>query len=308
MKLKNIFITAVSVLLMLSMSVVPVFADTTVETDSGEVVVLPSYDWNAMIEESPELDTETFKCFTRLYDATAYGKLKYDVPSSELQVSRLNFDYEMLCISMDNMGFGTKYQIEVPEFKAGYASSLTQEFSNTFGDLSSKAVTEMSMPEGWSVSNIMKNASSQREQVVSDYKNSQAYQAMYNSINSNAIFKVANQTMTMPQTSSISSLAGKLSSVGSPYNINGEISNAKDNYLYNEYVADSNHGADALSSKFDTTVDNISDLINNNYSGAYELMVNNVGQSMNADAITTMILQEAENRGKITGVLDLIGN
>lgn len=263
--MKKILITLFVAAFMLC-SFISVSADTIVP--SNEESQQPTVNWNEIIKDNPSLNTEDFADFTKLLDASAYNQLKYEVPSSVSNVSRLNTEYELLSIKMDDFGYGTIYQIDVPEFKPGYAASITQEFKNTFGDLSGKAVTEMSMPDGWTVSNIMANASAQRETLVSDYKNSQAYNEMYNTINTSQIFKLANQTMTMPKTSSLSSLAGKLSSVNSPYSINGAINSAKSDYLSR---VNSSTSIGDLSTMYNNGKSNVDIWISNNKKTSGEL-------------------------------------
>lgn len=264
---KRILIVSVLLSIMFSsISLISVSADSAVLSNEG--IEQPTVDWNEVIGDNPSLNTDEFYDFSKLLDASAYNQLKYEVPSSVSSVSRLNTEYELLSLKMDDFGYGTLYQIEIPEFKPGYASDITQEFKKTFGDLSGKAVTEMTMPEGWTVSSIMENASEQRESLVSDYKNSQAYTEMYNTINTSQIFKLANQTMTMPSTSSLSSLAGKLSSVNSPYSISGAINNAK-----NEYLSKVNNSTSVgdLTKKYNNGKANVDIWISNNKATSGEL-------------------------------------
>ncbi|MBQ7818452.1 MAG: hypothetical protein IJ341_02015 [Bacteroidales bacterium] len=208
-------------------------------------------------------------------DPDAFGQLKWELPSSSENIGYLNLEYTLLSDKMDSYGYGTDYQLSNTQKLSGYSGSIRDHFNSTFGNTSS-TLTSYSMPEGWTVSSIMQNANEQRTEILGDYKSSEAYQSIANSISTSNIFSTARQTMTLPSNSSLQSLASKLSSVssGNDYyssmnagyaSYQGKISDVPSpesiTYKYYDYTKK----ADNWLSNKTTTFDDLTTKVNNDF-------------------------------------------
>lgn len=213
-------------------------------------------------------------------DPEAFGQLKWELPSSSENIGYLNLEYTLLSDKMDSYGHGTDYQLSNTQKLSGYSGSIREQFNNTFGNTST-TLASYSMPEGWTVSSIMQNANEQRTEILGDYKSSESYQSIANSISTSDIFSTARQTMTLPTNSSLQSLASKLSSVssGNDYyssmsagyasyqgQISGVPSSDSIKYKYYEYT----QKADNWLSNKTTTFEDLSKSVSDNF-GNHEL-------------------------------------
>jgi len=158
------------------------------------------------------LDTRKFYEMLDSIDNDALQKLKWEVPTAVDSIAVLNVEYDQLVFSFKEAGYGTIYQLEIPEFNVGYSESIVEEFHNTFGDLSGKFNLDASLPSGWSMSELMANAAGNRD-ALNDFKNSAMYQNVVGNISIGSVFAQASQTLSMPALESEYSLSSRLNSL-----------------------------------------------------------------------------------------------
>lgn len=122
-----------------------------------------------------KLDTSSFTAACERLDATAFGQLLYEVPSSVDSISALNLRYAELTKSMADFGYGTQYELKIEQFNPGYASDLLSSFENTYGNASNDSTLEQDM------STIMSGTSAGRD-TVSDIKETEEYKNANNAL------------------------------------------------------------------------------------------------------------------------------
>lgn len=152
------------------------------------------------------------------YDASTYGKLKWDIPNYADNVGILNVEYESLANKMNNMGYGNEYSLSTPKAEFGYSNDIKSLFNETFG-VHQNTLSHVDMPENWTVSDIINVAQENRKTLLGDYKESNAYTDIANIINTSSIFTEATKTLTMPENLSVYDCASSLSSVSNPFSL-----------------------------------------------------------------------------------------
>lgn len=124
-------------------------------------------------------------------DTGVFSQLQYSVPTAVESVQILNCDYEMMKVQMREAGFGESFSLEVDELQSGYSTDITEAFEMVYGDLSSKFNAGTSLPDGWSMAEVMKKAQETRDIYASDIKETKEYMTIRQNINiSGAVLQV----------------------------------------------------------------------------------------------------------------------
>lgn len=152
------------------------------------------------------LDASNFYDAVASLDKSAFGQLRYEVPTSVNSSALLNLEYDAMLLSIANMGHGQEFELEIPEFTAGYSGSIMDAFNETYGDLSDKFNMDASMPEGWNMSDLMNAASAQRDEAAGNFKDSEMYKAISESIGTNQLLVEAQKTLEDPELKDMLSL------------------------------------------------------------------------------------------------------
>lgn len=139
-------------------------------------------------------------------DMDAFTQLKYEVPTVVEQTSALNYQYDSMKLMMQDMGYGDTFEFSVPEMNTGYTADITTAFAETYGDLSSKFDSDVSLPEGWTMDEIMSSAQAKRDQYASDIKTTKEYSVVKNSISNNTSVVKATEVIEQPDLQSALSL------------------------------------------------------------------------------------------------------
>jgi len=139
----------------------------------------------------------------------------------------LNYQYSSLLSGMYEIGYGEKSDLTIPEFEVGYSKSITERFTDTFGDLSHLQVSEVSLPEGWTFSEIMNEATASRNAEVAEFYDSEVYSSVSNRISIGDCFAAAQEGIEMPDIPSTTDLIANMlgASVYGKYKVKGEANN-----------------------------------------------------------------------------------
>jgi hypothetical protein len=156
--------------------------------------------------QASALDATAFYNSLAAIDTAAFTQLKYELPTSVDQTSSLNFQYESMKGMMQGLGYGTNFEFNVPEMNKGYASDITTAFTETYGDLSHKYNGSVSLPEGWTMDDIMSAAQSKRDEYASDIKASKEYNVIKNNIANNTTVVQAIGAIKKPELQSALSI------------------------------------------------------------------------------------------------------
>ena len=214
--IKHIYSIIVAILL-LSISSITVFAEETTVPEitvgtqhATESNILSNDNICYMVDNTVYFNTNKLGNELIKVDPELFGKLKWDVPSATNNLGMLNLEYTSMQTQLSEYGYGDTYSLEIPEFKTGYSGSIIEEFNKAFPGAANVKLENATLPEGWSVNDIMSSAVTQRNAILSDYKNSEAYQSVSEIIDTSSIFKTASQTMSMPYLPSVQENAKKL--------------------------------------------------------------------------------------------------
>lgn len=139
-------------------------------------------------------------------DMDAFTQLKYEVPTAVEQTSTLNYQYEAMKGTLQSLGYGTSFEFNVPKMETGYTTDITAAFADTYGDLSGKYDVNVSLPEGWSMEEIMSSAQSKRDEYASDIKTTKEYNIVKNNISNNTSIVQAIEVIEKPELQSALSL------------------------------------------------------------------------------------------------------
>lgn len=151
------------------------------------------------------------------WDSSAFSQLQYKVPTDVESVQFLNCEYELMKLQMKENGFGENFSINMQPMEMGYASDITASFENVYGDLSHKYNPNVSLPEGWSMDQIMKDAQAKRDAYSTDIKNTDAYKTIRQNINSNGAVLQTIKTLETPELKSALTLQEMINSaMGDP--------------------------------------------------------------------------------------------
>ena len=188
MKSNKIIATILSIGLLTSLPLVA-SAETSNETlETYSSSLAPNFDnevvsnINDILTWSEELDTSEFQKKYESIDTSVFSKLCWNVPTAVPSTEMLNVEYANLVLSFESKGFGTKAELEIPEFEAGYSASITEQFNKTFGDLSELKIPELTLPDGWTFSEIMADSKRLRDSETNQFYESEAYKTVIDSI------------------------------------------------------------------------------------------------------------------------------
>lgn len=171
----------------------------TVYADEQEVATEPEeYSYEYFMNQFKQMDSGEFYNALNSIDTSSFSKLEWDVPSGIESKALLDLQYNNLVADFEKKGFGQTTELQVPEFNAGYSGSITDRFTETFGDLSDKQLPEISLPEGWNMQSIMSSAKEQRDSLASEFTQSQKYKDVVNSISISSLFDDAQDTLKKP--------------------------------------------------------------------------------------------------------------
>lgn len=164
----------------------------------------PEFDWdNILTFEDLEgtwtpMDTSSFYEACSNLDIDAFGKLQFDVNAATNNVQMLNMQYASMLYDLEEMGYGTIGNMEIPAATPGYSSNITDYFSSVYGDLSDRQNISASMPEGWTMQDLMKQASDKRNAEIKSAKESQAFTATQNMISLKNSLSFAQNVISTP--------------------------------------------------------------------------------------------------------------
>lgn len=144
-------------------------------------------------------DTSSFYNAVSCLDETAFGRLSYDIPTSVNCAALLNVEYISLLTEMQNAGWGKVTTLDIPDLISGYAGSITDRFSSIYGDMSDRMELNVSMPDGWTMSEIMAQSSAMRDEMSQDIKNTEIYNTVLSNISTGSVFVSANMTLEKPE-------------------------------------------------------------------------------------------------------------
>lgn len=200
MKKHNIFFSALVVVLVLCMMVIPVSAadienpdgllgnapDTQTTEDSTENGEDSSKtEAEATLYESlfgfdiangsfAQLDVSSFYQMAEGFDMGAFNQLKYEIPSVEADAALLNAQYMGLLENMQASGYGTQYTITIPEFSVGYSSDIKANFQEVYGEVTSIG--------GFTMADVMNSTEESRHQRLKSFVGSDTYDVIYNNV------------------------------------------------------------------------------------------------------------------------------
>lgn len=164
----------------------------------------PEFDWdNIPTLEDFEgtwtpMDTSSFYEACSNLDINAFGKLQFDINAATNNIQMLNMQYASMLYDLEEMGYGTIGDMEIPEATPGYSSNITDYFTSVYGDLSDRQNISASMPEGWTMQDLMKQASDKRDAEVKEAKESQAFTATQNMISLKNSLAFAQDVISTP--------------------------------------------------------------------------------------------------------------
>lgn len=200
MKKHNIFFSALVVMLVLCMVMIPVSAadienpdgllgnapDTQGSEDStdngedsskteAEATLYESlFGFDIANGSFAQLDVSSFYQMAEGFDMGAFNQLKYEIPSVEADVALLNVQYMGLLENMQASGYGTQYTITIPEFSVGYSSDIKANFQEVYGEVTSIG--------GFTMADVMNSTEESRHQRLKDFVGSDAYDVVYNNV------------------------------------------------------------------------------------------------------------------------------
>lgn len=157
-------------------------------------------------EQISAIDASMFYDSLAAMDIAAFSQLKYELPTNVSETTALNYQYESMKYTMQSLGYGEAFEFNVPEVSTGYASDITTVFAETYGDLSHKFDANTSIPDGWSMSEIMGSAQNKRDQYASDIKNTDEYKAIKSSIGNSKVLVQTQKVIDKPDLKSALSL------------------------------------------------------------------------------------------------------
>lgn len=223
MKSNKIIATILSIGLLTSLPLVA-SAETSNETlETYSSSLAPNFDnevvsnINDILTWSEELDTSEFQKKYESIDTSVFSKLCWNVPTAVPSTEMLNVEYANLVLSFESKGFGTKAELEIPEFEAGYSASITEQFNKTFGDLSELKIPELTLPDGWTFSEIMADSKRLRDSETNQFYESEAYKTVIDSISIGNCFEIAKQEMKMPSLGSAADMSSRLEGLSSGF-------------------------------------------------------------------------------------------
>lgn len=140
------------------------------------------------IVTNTKLDTSSFYEAMASLDNTAFGKLKYEVPSGTDSTALLNLEYNNLVKAYKEAGYGQNNELIVPKPIQGYSQSIQEQFATQFGDLKYKMENSARLPDGWDVNTLMEQAQKKRQEASQSVMQSDLYKNVLNTISINASF------------------------------------------------------------------------------------------------------------------------
>lgn len=200
-----------SVLTALLIAAIPVMA---FGADVPETTTLN--DATQSIAEDPNLGFSQF--MDDFNDALSQSQFSndslFDVSATVGNFQMLNMQYEVLSLQMQENGFGETASLDMPEFQTGYTTDTQSLFREAYGDIAKNAkLEEPTIPESFNVSQMMQEASANREAALGDFKSSSMYQTTVGSISIGNVFSEASKVKTMPELLSADAMASGLSSL-----------------------------------------------------------------------------------------------
>lgn len=145
------------------------------------------------------LDTSAFYDTLNSLDMNAFGQLDYEIPSSVHSQNLLSAQYAVMQQGLADLGFGTAFELNVPEMDLGYSKNIQAEFKDIYGDLSYKFNDDVSLPDGWDMASLMETTLAKRDKYAVDIKNSEAYKVVSDSISANKTVTMAITTLETPE-------------------------------------------------------------------------------------------------------------
>lgn len=187
------------------------------------------------------LDATAFYETLASMDIEAFTQLKYELPTAVEQTSSLNYQYGMMQAAMESLGYGTHFEFDIPEMQTGYTNDITTAFTDAFGDLSNKYNETTSLPEGWSMKEIMSSAQSKRDEYASDIKTTKEYNIVKSNISNNASVSQAIEVIETPELQSSLSLQ-TLAAMKSDWAAKDEANKTKVQQAVTSYMNNSKEG------------------------------------------------------------------
>lgn len=146
---------------------------------------------------NPELKpSEFFEKMDNL-DNNVFNRLAWELPTNITSATQLNMEYTSLLKDMKGLGFGTKTELEIPTFKAGYSTDLASKFKDQFGDIKNTPSVDISIPDGLSMGSIMKDASAERDAQFGAFMESDTYKNVLETVSIGDCFANAEKTLKL---------------------------------------------------------------------------------------------------------------
>lgn len=165
----------------------------------------PEFNWDEILTlEDVEgmftpMDTSSFYEACSKIDMDAFGQLQYDTSAAVNNIAVLNMQYGAMHLELEELGYGEMGTFTVPNATPGYSSNITDYFTSVYGDLSDRQNISASMPEGWTMEELMARASEKRDAETKAAKESIAYTTTQNTISLKNSLSFAQQVINTPE-------------------------------------------------------------------------------------------------------------
>ncbi len=149
------------------------------------------------------LDASSFyAALDNLYMGTL-SCLKYDIQKANVSnTNALNLEYLSLLTELKDAGYGSTSELNIPEMKTGYTSSIAETFKDTFGDLSGKYTdnTQEFMDAATAKITLESTlASSGENRDAQDIKGTEIYKTVLGNISAGNVITSAQTTLETPE-------------------------------------------------------------------------------------------------------------
>lgn len=176
----------------------------------------PGYNWDSLANigtgdgSYTPLDASTFYKAYNAMVAEDQSQLQFYTNAAVNNVAYLNLQYETMVASMKEQGLGSLGELTMPTINAGYSTSITDYFNDIYGDMSDRENLTASLPEGWTVSDLMEQANAKRDEALKEAKENQAYTTVKNTIALENALKQAKDAVSTPEIKSTLELSTML--------------------------------------------------------------------------------------------------